>query len=132
MKKYIPFISFWLLNSILLHLATTFYPLNFVLGNFWLSKLQATLWAGFWVTALVWSARTVSERLNIKLEGRLRMFLFYWLANAAAIWLVARFAPLTGFGISRFTWAIGLGLVMNVAQWGLWQGLKGANLVNRT
>jgi len=131
MKKYLPFLSFWLLGSLFLYLATLFYPANFELGNFWLSSLAAAFWAGFWLTALVWAAKPALVKFNLKLKGRAKMFLFYWLCNSAAIWIVARFAPLTGFGISRFYWAIGLGLILNLGQWGLWQGLKAADLVKK-
>lgn len=130
-KKYLSFVSFWLLASLFLYLAALFYPANFELGNFWLSPLAATFWAGFWLTVSVWAAKPVLTKLNLKLEGRAKMFLFYWLCNSAAIWIIARFAHLTGFGISRFYWAIGLGLVLNIAQWGLWQGLKAANLAKK-
>ena len=131
MKKYLSFLSFWLLGSLFLYLATFFYPANFELGNFWITPLAATFWAGFWITVLVWAAKPVLTKLNLKLKGRVKMFLFYWLCNSAAIWIIARFAHLTGFGISRYCWAIGLGFVMNIAQWGLWQGLKAANLAKK-
>jgi uncharacterized membrane protein YvlD (DUF360 family) len=131
LKKYLPFIALWLVNSLLLSLATNFYPANFELGNFWLTKLAATFWAGFWLTTLVWVAKPVSTRFNINLEGKGRIFLFYWGCNSIAIWLIARLAPITGFGISRYYWAIGLGFIMNITQWGTWQFLKVGKLINK-
>ena len=131
MKKYLSFLCFWLVGSLFLYLATFFYPANFELGNFWLSPLAAMFWAGFWMTVLVWAAKLVLTRLNLKLKGKAEMFLFYWLCNSAAIWIIARFASFTGFGISRYYWAIGLGLVIKIAQWGLWKGHKAANLAKK-
>lgn len=129
LKKHTPCLSFWLLNSAVLYLATVVCPVNFELGNFWLSKTAAAFLAGFWLTILVWLAKPAITKLKIKLKGREKMFLFYWFCNFVAIWVVARFAPFTGFGISRYYWAIGLAFVLNFAQWLLWQYLKKAELV---
>lgn len=130
-KKYIPFLSFWLINSLFLYLAAFALPLHFVLGNFWLSPVAAIFFAGFWITAVIQAAEPILKRLNITLKGSPQMFLFYWVSNTVAIWLVARVSHLTGFGISRFYWAIFLGLVLNFAQWGLWRLLKEAKLLGK-
>jgi len=124
-------LSFWLLNSILLYLAELILPSYYVLGNFWLSGPAAMLWSGFWMTVVVWVAKPVSLKLNLKLKGRQKMFIFYWLANSVAIWILARLAHLSGLGIAAFYWAIFLGLVANITQWGLWQGLKRAKLTTK-
>ncbi|MGB6881755.1 MAG: hypothetical protein WBD86_00410 [Microgenomates group bacterium] len=130
LKKYLPFLSFWFINSLFLYLAVLVRPLNFELGNFWLSRCAATFWAGFWLTALVEAAKSLEIKLNFKLKGKAKIFAFFWLANSATIWIVARFAALTGFGISRYYWAIALGLVVNVGQWIVWQILESAKLVS--
>lgn len=129
MRKYTPFISFWALNSLVLYLATLVFAGKVVLGTAALSLGGAAVFAGFWVTLLVWVAKPLCARLNLPyLQGRVNMFLFYWLANSVAIWLVARLAPFTGLGIARFYWAIVVGLGLNVLQWFLWQGLKAYKL----
>ena len=129
MKKYLPFLSFWLLNSILLYLAELLLPSYYVLGNFWLSGPAAMFWVGFWMTAILWAAQPLAQKLNIKIEGPMRKFAFFWFTNTIAIWTLARFAHLSGLGITAFYWAIFLGLVANVTQWALWTGLEKAKLV---
>ena len=124
LKKNIPFISFWILNSLLLYLATLVYPSAYVLGNMSLSSGMAAIVAGLVWTAIVWWLRPLCRNLNIKPKGRYNMFAFYWVANFIAIWVTARLSVLTGFGIYRFTWAIWLALVADVAQWLVWQVLK--------
>lgn len=131
MKKYIPFVSFWVLNSLLLYLAELIFPNYFVLGNFWLSGPLAMLWAGLWLTVIIWGAMSLPNRLNVKITGPLKILVFYWLINSIAIWVLARFAALSGFGIAAYYWAICLGLVANLAQWGLWMGLEKAKLVEK-
>ncbi len=129
LRKYVPFLSFWLLNSILLYLAELLFPAYFVLGNFWLSGPAAMFWVGLWISIIVWIAQSLPEKFNVKIDGPLKMFTYYWLVNLAAIWVLARFAQLSGFGITAFYWAIFLGLIANVTQWGLWKGLEAAKLV---
>ena len=131
LKKNIPFVSFWVLDSLLLYLAELIFPDYFVLGNFWLSGPLAMLWAGLWLTVILWGAMTLPKRLNINIDKPLKMFLYYWLTNLVAIWVLARFAALSGFGIAAFYWAIGLGLVANLVQWGLWTGLEKARLTEK-
>lgn len=117
MKKILPFVLFWIVNSLFIYLATLVYPAKFVLGNFRFSPLMATIWAGLWITVIVWLAVWIVGKLKIKLSGSLTMFLFYWLADALAVWITAHLAQITGFGIASFLYAIALGLVLDIVQY---------------
>jgi len=121
MKKVLPFILFWIVNSLFLYLASVVYPLKFVLGNFRFSMLSATIWAGLWITTLVWLASWLMTKLKVKVTGSVQMFISYWIANSAAVWITARLATITGFGIFSFWWAIGLGLILNIVQYAVWK-----------
>lgn len=57
------------------------------------------------------------------------MFIYYWIAGSASIWIVARIAVVSGFGIARFYWAIGLGIFIALAHWTLRQAFKGIKLI---
>jgi len=128
-KTYIPFVSFWLLNSIFFYLASILRPQNFELGTATIPENIAFLWAGAWLTFIVLTSRYILANLGVKLKERALTFLYYWGANSVVIWVLARLAEYSGFGISRFYWAITLGFVVNVAQWGLWQVLKSYKLL---
>jgi len=124
-KKYVPFLSFWGLNAILLYLAVIVFPLNYVVGNASLRPPAAIVFSGLVWTLLVWYSTPICRGIGLKLlKGRSKMLVFYFLANSAGIWLTARGSAITGFGITSFVWAIYLGFVANIAQWGLWQGVK--------
>ena len=128
-KKYIPYVSFWLLNSALIYITNILRPQNFELGTATIPKNVAFLWAGAWLTFIVLTSRYILANLGVKLKERALTFLYYWGANSVVIWVLARLAEYSGFGISRFYWAIALGFVVNVAQWGLWQVLKSYKLL---
>lgn len=121
MKKLLPFILFWIVNSLFIYLAAVIYPSRFVLGNFRFSMLTATIWAGLWINVLGWVAMWLFGKLKINLTGMAQMFFGYWAVNAAAVWITARLATLTGLGIFSFWWAIGLGLVLNIVQYAVWK-----------
>lgn len=129
MKVYIRWVAIWLVNSLLFYLASVVFPGNFVLGNASLTPTWAALVSGFLLTVLCRLSKPLISRFGLKLAGRYKMFVFYWLVNAVAIWLVARFSYLTGFGISAYYWAIGLGFVTNLFQWLTRQLFKAIKLV---
>ncbi len=116
MKKILPFVLFWIVDSLFIYIASIVFPLAFVLGNFRFSIFAAIVWAGLWIAVLGWLANWLVEKSKMKLNGFWQMFIFYWFANSAAIWITAHLATVTGFGIASFVWAIGLGLVLVLVQ----------------
>ena len=87
MKKYYGFISFWLLDSLLLYLATVVYPAAYTLGTFRLSVFWAAVVAGFIWTVLVWFSKPIATIVKLKVPDKMKTF-FYLLANFVALWLV--------------------------------------------
>ena len=129
-KNYIPFISFWILNSTLILLASVILPKNFELGSSTIPVSLAHFWSGAWLTFVVWMSKPILTRLGVKLQGSFQLFVYYWFTNSVVIWILARFAEYSGFGISKFYWAVILGFIVNLAQWNLWQVLKRFKIVS--
>lgn len=129
-KKFVMrFVGFWMVNSLVLALANSFFVSAFVLGNAYLSAPAAAVFSGFLLTILLLLAKGLAKTGNFTKKGRVFMFLYYWGASSFAIWLVARVANVSGFGIFRFTWAIGCGIVVAFSNWLLRQAYKGMKLV---
>ncbi len=121
MKKYlVPFIVLWIIDSVLIYLSRLIYPHYFVLGGMYMSAWGAIITAGFTWTLLVWLIKPFVY-LFAKLKGRLLMFGFYFLANFVALWLTARLSPITGFGVTRFTWLVILAIVADIIQYIVWK-----------
>lgn len=116
LKKYYGFIAFWALDSLLLYLATLVYPAAYTLGTFRLSTFWAAIVAGFIWTSLVWFSEPLVLIVKLKVSDKMKMA-FYLLANFVALWLVARIAPYSGFGVVSFVWAFVLALVANLTQY---------------
>jgi len=118
------FVIVWAVNSFLLVLANSLFPESLELGNASLGTTVAAVFSGFLLTLFTRLAKPVAKNLKLVAKGRYVMFMFYWVVNSAGIWLVARVAGLSGFGIARFTWAIGLGLFATLTQWAVRQAFK--------
>jgi uncharacterized membrane protein YvlD (DUF360 family) len=131
-KKFaIKFVSYWVVNSLVLALSNSFFPDYYVLGNAYLSIPSAVIFSGFLLTILLLLAKGLAKTRSFSIKGRVFMYLYYAAAASAGIWLVARIANVSGFGIARFTWAIAAGLVVSFANWLLRQAFKGMKIVDK-
>lgn len=128
-KKFlVRFIGFWVVNSLILALANTFFPGSSQLGNAFLNTPAAAIFSGFLLTVLLLLAKGLAKSANLTKNGRGIMFLYYAGAASFATWLVARVAVVSGFGIVKFTWAFVIGVTISVANWLLRQAYKGMKL----
>jgi len=117
------YIFFW---PLLLFLAATVFTTDVVLGTYRFATFEAAVYSGFWITFLAWVVWDFVKARGININSNILKIIFLWLANSAAVWIVARFANLTGLGISSFRWALLLGLIVALAQGTVWANAKKA------
>lgn len=116
MKKIKGFILCWIHNSVLIYLASQVYKGKFVLGTKSLSLITAVIVSGFLVSLLLEAGSYGLAKIKgLKIEGLKRIPVFYIL-NFVSLWLVARIAPYSGFGVVRFTWLLLLGIFTTLVQ----------------
>jgi uncharacterized membrane protein YvlD (DUF360 family) len=129
-KKFtLKFLGYSIVNTLVLSLANSFFPDAFELGNAYLNAPLAGLFSGFLLTTLLFLARGLARSKYFTVKGRIIMLIYYWGAASAGIWIVARIASVSGFGIARFTWAIGCGFVISLTNWLVRQVYKGLGLI---
>ncbi|MFC1710364.1 hypothetical protein ACFL0F_01745 [Patescibacteria group bacterium] len=128
MTKYLSFIIHWLFNSAIIYLISRLLPLNVVLGNFWLNSFLAALMTGILLTFLAHIKKELFKVVGINIKGRFINFIIYFAINTFGIWILARIPNVSGIGISTYYYAIGVGFILNVFQWGVRQGLKSVSL----
>lgn len=122
MKKYfLPFVLFWLLDSLILYLGVLIFPHYFVLGSKMVSFWGAIFVAGFTWTVLVWLLKPTIFLFTKKIKGSLAMFAFYLVLNFVALWITARLGPVVGFGTTRFVWLVVIASVANLIQYAAWK-----------
>lgn len=109
MKDFKNSILFWVHNMMLIYFAYIMFPGKFVLGTY-----KIGFWPAILISALIWTL--IIRRLNLTIITRHKTvcFLLGWLFNFISLWLVARIAPYSGFGVVKFTWLIVLALVGNI------------------
>jgi len=111
------FLIYWLLNSLAIGLTGLVFSSSVVLGNARLLPLEASIYAGFWVTFFVWTMWEYVLVRKVKLEPYLLRFFFFFFVNSLGIWLVSRYAErYTGLGLVSFWWALMLGGITTLLQ----------------
>lgn len=115
------FLAFWLTNSILLY----FFPFVFtgmvVVGNARLAPFLAGIISGFLLTVADALTQPVFEKLGVKLKDEWQWALAYLFVNVLGVWVLARYADLTGVGVASAWVAVLLGVILNLVQWGVWK-----------
>lgn len=114
-------ISLWVTNSIFFYLAFLLWPSAVVLGNNIRSPIVASMLSGFLLTVVVALAPPIMRLTGLKIKEESKQALFYLIFNVVGIWLIARLATFTGFGVVSFWVAVALGIVVNFLQWGVWK-----------
>lgn len=115
------FLGFWIVNSIFFYLAFLVWPSAIVLGNNIRSPIVASMLSGFLLTIVVALAPPIMKLTGLKIKEESKQALFYLIFNVVGIWLIARMATFTGFGIVSFWVAVVLGVAANFLQWGVWK-----------
>jgi hypothetical protein len=124
MKKYaLSFLVIWLINLLVLYFSVLIYPNYLVFGSIYIPASVAPFTASFAWTLIVWLAKPLFN-FFIKTKGQLVMVVFYLAANFAALWLTARLAPITGFGVVKFVWLIPAVVAADIIQYLVWNLAK--------
>lgn len=121
MKDARGFLLFWVINSFILYFAPFVLVGLVVTGNERLTAFMASIVSGFLLTLFDASAQPTLRALNLKLKEDWQWVLVYLFVNVLGVWLIARYADLTGVGVASAWVAVLLGVVVNVAQWMSWQ-----------
>lgn len=120
----ITFLSFWIVNSILLWVVGQLVPKEVVLGNQHVLSLWASILAGFILAAVDSLVGPTLAMTKVKPTGDYHWVLTFFAANSVALWIITRFALLIGVGIAAFWWAVILGIIITFGQWTMWAYLK--------
>lgn len=113
------FLVWLLVQSAVLYLASWLFPAQIVLGTSSISAFEAVVYSMFVLTLIVVGALPILElfqRQRGRLFGTMDWALIYFFITTASLWLIGRFAVQLGLGLSSWMVAVGLGLVLSLAQ----------------
>lgn len=122
MYNHLLYFSYWLVNSTVLYVLGLLFSQNIVLGNWRFSPIESAIYAGFWVTFLIWVLWDFALAKGVKFDSKVVTFGYFGITNIFGFWLVSRFSQYAGLGITNYIWAFAIGLVAYIFQrlaWGI-------------
>ena len=82
-----------------------------------LLPLEASIYAGFWITFFVWTMWKYVLVRKVTLEPFTLKFLFFFIMNSLGVWIVSRYGEkYTGLGIANFWWTLTSGVIITILQ----------------
>lgn len=122
MYNHLLFLSYWIINSLVLFMASLVIPSHeVVLGSWRFSGIESSIYVGFWLTFLIWVwwDFAIARKMNsYKKFVAVSYFLF---VNIFCIFALSRFPDLTGLTLKNFWWAIIIGAVTTILQRIAWK-----------
>ena len=115
------FFGFWLVNSAMFYFAAMLAPDFVATGNARLTPFMASIISGFLLSLIDATVMPAFNALKIKMKSDWQWGLAFLFANILGVWLLARYADLSGVGIANAWAAVALGFVVNLVQWVLWK-----------
>lgn len=123
-KKLINFLALWVANTIIVLLFDAIFGNNIVLGNNKVSPSMAAVLAGFILTGVAFFLPGALEKTELKIKNIYALLSVYFAAYALVLWVIKRFALISGLGIANNLYLLILALVVTVVGWQLETRLK--------
>lgn len=115
------FVLFWAVNSLLFYFAPFVFSDIVVTGNARLAPFLASVISGFLLALSAAFVMPAMDFLKVRIKEEWQWILVFLGGNILTVWLIARYADLTGVGISNIWVALLLGAIANVVQWVVWK-----------
>lgn len=129
MKKNKKQTTFWiviyLINTMVLYTASLLFPAEIVFGNAAIPNPLGVIVTALLLTGILTQVEPIVQALKIKMTNEAYWGILYGVVNIGGLWLIARISEWSGFGITSFSVAILLGIVLNVCQYAAWKLLGG-------
>jgi hypothetical protein len=116
MSNHVLYFSYWAINVVVLLVLSVFSGSNVLLGSMRLTMIEATVYAGFWLTVVVWGFWDLAIARGMKLANESKAYYYFLVVNLIGVWLVSRFSNWTGLFVESFSWALLLSVMINAGQ----------------
>lgn len=121
MYNHLLFLSYWFVNTSVLFIAGVLPGRNVILGDWRFNSFESSVYAGFWLTFLIWVSWDFAIARRFKLDKLPVTLGFFLFVNSISIWAVSRFSSVTGFVLVNFFWALVIGCVVTLLQRVVWK-----------
>ena len=115
-KKAVSFLTFWVVNTVVLLLANAIFGSNVAVGNQSISTGLSAIFAGLVLTALIPLAPKAVEQTGFKIKNQNVWPVIFLSLNIVTLWILKRLAVVTGLGIASILWVIILAIVITFVE----------------
>lgn len=115
-KKAVSFLTFWVINTVVLLIANAIFGGNVVVGNQSISTGLSAIFAGLILTALIPLAPKAVEQSGLKIKNQNVWPAIFLALNIVTLWILKRLAIVTGLGIASILWVIVLAIVVTIVE----------------
>ena len=115
-KRAVAFLTFWVVNTVVILIAGTIFGGNVVVGNISISTGLSAIFAGLILTALIPLTPIAVEKAGYKIKNQNIWPVIFFASNLVVLWILKRLAMVTGLGISSILWVIILAVIMTAAE----------------
>lgn len=116
MYNHLLYVSFWATNTLILIFAGIFANDYLALGNSRFNNIESGVYAGFWITFIIWVFWDFSISRRYNLEKKYRSFIFFFMVNLFAFWAVSMFERFIGFKMMDYYWFLILAFIATFFQ----------------
>lgn len=115
-KKAVSFLTFWVVNTVVLLIVNAIFGGNIVVGNQSISTGLSAIFAGLVLTALIPLAPKAVEQTGFKIKNQNVWPAIFLSLNIVTLWILKRLAVVTGLGIASILWVIILAIVITFVE----------------
>jgi hypothetical protein len=130
-KKIIDFLSYWISTSVILIGISTVFSNNVVLGTDKLARPMAGVLAAFLITLAFTFVPDFIEKNSLKIKNERIWPAIFFVSNALVIWIIKRFALVTGLGVSNIFFVLVAAALITIGQWVVGKGLGSISQSNK-
>jgi len=116
LTKLIKFIVFWAIGIVLIFFANLALPSNYVLGTYKINSFWAMIFSGFLWVLFLSTLYKILEISHFEVKPSFLKIFVKIIFNFIVLWVIARIAPCSGFGISSYIFVGYLALVGSASQ----------------
>src|SRR3990167_2848612 len=115
-KKAVSFLTFWVVNTVVLLIVNAIFGGNIVVGNQSISTGLSAIFAGLVLTALIPLAPKAVEHTGFKIKNQNAWPVFFFSLNIVTLWILKRLAVVTGLGIAYILWVMILAIIITFVE----------------
>ena len=120
MYNHILYLVYWAINGGLILATFLVDPNSVILGNNRMTPWEASIYAGFWLTFVVWSFWDILIAGGVKLGQGFSAWIYFALVNLLGMYLVSSLTKYTGLSIAYPILIVALALLANLIQRFVW------------